>query len=79
MMELEIETSTWTYHTTRDIDAWRDLWVSRLIEARLGQRAAELGFADQAELQDLAEGWRAWASSERPFFAFLHGEVIAAV
>ena len=77
LTDLEITTSTWTYRTTAEIEAWRDLWVSRLTEARLGERATELGFADRAELEDLADGWRAWASSERPFFAFLHGELVA--
>jgi SAM-dependent methyltransferase len=74
--DLDVSTSTWTYSTPPEIEAWRDLWVSRLTEARLGERAIELGFVDRAELDDLADGWRAWASSLRPFFAFLHGEVI---
>jgi SAM-dependent methyltransferase len=76
LSDLQVTTSTWTYSTVPEIDAWRDLWVSRLTEARLGRRAMELGLADRAELDDLADGWRAWASSERPFFAFLHGEVV---
>lgn len=79
LTDLRVTTSTWTYATTSEVEGWRDLWVSRLTEARLGERALELGFADRAELEDLAEGWRTWASSEQPFFAFLHGEVIAEV
>jgi SAM-dependent methyltransferase len=77
LTDLRVTTSTWTYSTTSEIEAWRDLWVSRLTEACLGERAMELGFADRAELEDLADGWRAWASSEQPFFAFLHGEVVS--
>lgn len=77
--DFDVTASTWTYSTTAAVGAWRDLWVSRLTEARLGERALDLGFADRAELEDLADGWRAWASSDRPFFAFLHGEVIARV
>ena len=77
LKDLDVSTSTWTYSMPPEIDAWRDLWVSRLTEARLGERAIELGLADRAELEDLAGGWRAWASSGRPFFAFLHGEVVA--
>lgn len=77
--DFDVTASTWTYSTMAAVGAWRDLWVSRLTEARLGERALELQFADRAELEDLADGWRAWASSDRPFFAFLHGEVIARV
>jgi SAM-dependent methyltransferase len=79
LTDLWVSTSTWTYRAGQEVEAWRDLWVSRLTEARLGRRAIELRLADRAELEDLAEGWRSWASSERPFFAFLHGEVIAEV
>jgi SAM-dependent methyltransferase len=76
LSDLRITTSTWTYATASDVAAWRDLWVSRLTEARLGERALALGLTTRDELEDLADGWRAWASSERPLFAFLHGEVV---
>ncbi len=75
-VDMEVSTSTWTYSAASDVEAWRDLWVSRLTEARLGERAVGLGFADRAEIEELADGWRVWASSERPFFALLHGEVV---
>lgn len=77
--DVEASTSTWTYDTASEVAAWRDLWVSRLTEARLGERAIELGLSDRTELDDLAAGWRVWAESDRPFFAFLHGEVVASV
>jgi ubiquinone/menaquinone biosynthesis C-methylase UbiE len=75
-IDLEVGTSTWTYHTRERVEGWRDLWVSRLLEARLGELATSFGFADRAELEDLANAWRDWASADEPFFAFLHGEVI---
>ena len=74
--EMSVSTSTWTYHTPAEVAEWSRLWVSRLLEARLGEAAVDYGLADRVELGDLAEGWRAWASSRHPFFAFLHGEVI---
>lgn len=76
-VDLEITTSTWTYSTASEVRAWRDLWVSRLLQARLGERALSTGRVDRTDLEDLAEGWREWARSPHPFFAFLHGEVIA--
>ena len=74
---LEVSTSTWTYHESETVQQWADLWISRLLDARLGDRALALGFADRAELEDLADGWRTWARQPGAFFAFLHGEVIA--
>ncbi|MDH5295086.1 MAG: methyltransferase domain-containing protein [Acidimicrobiia bacterium] len=75
--QLEVSSSTWTYHTRSEVEGWRDLWVSRLTEARLGEHAVALGLADRDRLATLADGWRQWASSRQAFFAFLHGEVVA--
>ena len=48
-----------------------------LSDSTLSQRVMELGLADQAELDDLAAGWRAWAGHDDAWFAVLHGEVMA--
>ena len=70
-------TSTWTYSAPEAIEGWRKLWTSRLLEARLGRAAVEYGMATPRELEELAAGWDRWAEQPRPFFAFLHGEVLA--
>jgi SAM-dependent methyltransferase len=72
-----VTTSTWTYAEPATIGPWRDLWVGRLLEARLGEAALLEGLASRRELEDLADGWRAWAGAPGAFFAFLHGEVVA--
>lgn len=72
-----VTTSTWTYTERPAVEAWRDLWVDRLLHAKLGTSAEEFGLADRAVLDRLADGWRSWASAATPFFAFLHGEVVA--
>jgi len=77
LVELTVTTSTWTYHDRETVMTWRDLWVSRLTVARFGELAVETGMADQVELDDMADGWEAWAASPTAFFAFLHGEVVA--
>lgn len=75
--DLRVSTSTWTYSTPEAIEQWRALWTSRLLEARMGSDAVRRGLATPAELANLAAAWNHWASRPRPFFAFLHGEVIA--
>lgn len=70
-------TSTWTYASPEAVTAWRDLWVSRLTEARMGHDLLDLGMADAGDIRDLADAWDVWAAADTPFFAFLHGEVIA--
>ena len=70
-------TSTWTYATPEAIEEWRQLWTSRLLEARLGEAAVEYGMATREEVEEMAAGWDHWAGQPRAFFAFLHGEVLA--
>ncbi len=74
---VDVTTSTWTYADSDRVAAWRDLWIDRLLRGRLGRMAVETGRIDRAGLEDLVEGWRAWAAADHPFFAFLHGEVVA--
>ena len=69
--------STWTYANPEAIEGWRKLWTSRLLEARMGVDSVALGLATRDEIEDLAAGWDRWASQPQPFFAFLHGEVLA--
>jgi SAM-dependent methyltransferase len=70
-------TTTWTYGTPEAVNAWRDLWVSRLTVGRMGQDLLDLGLTDEATRDDLVLGWQEWSEAETPFFAFLHGEVLA--
>ena len=76
-IDIVATTSTWTYSTPEAIEAWRELWTSRLLEARMGEAAVELGLATRRELEEIAAGWDHWAQQPRAFFAFLHGEVLA--
>lgn len=76
-IDLVVSTSTWTYADREAVQAWRNLWVDRLLNAKLGISAQEMDLADGAGLQRIADGWRSWSRSATPFFAFLHGEVVA--
>lgn len=69
--------STWTYSTEGAIERWRRLWTSRLLEARIGKSLIAEGMATKQEVAELAEAFDRWAAAPQPFFAFLHGEVLA--
>ncbi len=75
--EVTATTSTWTYATAEAVARWTRLWTSRLREARLGKDAIRLGFADRDEIERLAAGWEEWSRQPHPYFAFMHGEVLA--
>jgi len=76
-IDIVASTSTWTYSTPAAIEEWRRLWTGRLLEARMGEAALEYGLTTRQELEELAAGWDRWAAQPRPFFAFIHGEVLA--
>jgi len=76
-IDLVQTTSTWTYTTPEAVAGWRQLWTSRLREARLGRDLVAAGRATAAEVDAMASAFERWAAADLPFFAFLHGEVLA--
>ena len=70
--------STWCYATPAD-RAWQsETWAQRCLTS-FGPQAVELGLADSADLETMAEAWRQWGGSEDAWFVVVHGEVIARV
>ena len=70
--------STWCYATPTD-RAWQSqTWAQRCLTS-FGPRAVELGLADRADLEAMAQAWRQWGDSEDAWFVVVHGEVLARV
>ena len=70
--------STWCYATPAD-RAWQSqTWAQRCLTS-FGPRAVELGLADGADLEAMAQAWRQWGASEDAWFVVVHGEVLARV
>ena len=70
--------STWCYATPAD-RAWQSqTWAQRSLTS-FGPRAVELGLADGADLETMAQAWRQWGASEDAWFVVVHGEVLARV
>ncbi len=76
-VDITSSTSTWTYTTPAAVESWRLLWTTRLLEARMGKDMVAKAIATGDQLAELAAGWDRWAAAPLPFFAFLHGEVLA--
>lgn len=70
--------STWCYATPAD-RAWQSqTWAQRCLTS-FGPRAVELGLADGADLETMAQAWRQWGDSEDAWFVVVHGEVLARI
>jgi hypothetical protein len=46
-------------------------------QSAFADQAVAYGLADRAELADIADAWRSWATQPDGFFAVLHAEVLA--
>ena len=68
--------STWCYTTPADRTWQSQTWAQRCLTS-FGPRAVELGLADRADLETMAEAWRQWGTSEDAWFVVVHGEVMA--
>lgn len=74
--EVRATASVWCFATPADRAWWGDLWASRVTDSDLADRAVELGLADRAELETLADAWRRWAEAPDGWFCVPHGELI---
>jgi ubiquinone/menaquinone biosynthesis C-methylase UbiE/RimJ/RimL family protein N-acetyltransferase len=75
--DVEAGASTWCFATETDRQWWGGLWADRVVDSALARQAVDGGFSTEAELADLAQGWRRWAEQEDGWFSVLHGEILA--
>jgi SAM-dependent methyltransferase len=71
--------TVWCYSTPDERAWWGGLWAERITESALAHQAVAGRFADQAELAELAVGWRDWAAQDDGWFAVLNAEVLCRV
>ena len=69
--------STWTFADPGSRAWWGALWADRVEHSAFAAQALGSGRSDPAELADLADAFRSWASAPDGFFAVLHGEILA--
>jgi ubiquinone/menaquinone biosynthesis C-methylase UbiE len=77
--EVTASASAWSFATPDARAWWANLWAERVTASALAEQASALGIATPVELQDMAEGLRAWAAADGGMFTVTHGEVIARV
>ena len=75
--DLTATASAWCYATPEEAAWWGGLWADRIVRSDLARRLQDLGAATAADLDRLADGWRAWAAADDAWFSVLHGEILA--
>ena len=69
-------TSTTTWADPDGRAEWGEMWAVRATDSDFANHAVGNGLATRAELHEIADGFRQWASRPDGFWAWLNGEVI---
>lgn len=77
LRDVTYSTSTWTFTTAAEREWWAGLWADRSTESDLAHQAMAYDIATAGELQEIAEGWRAWGTHDDAVFVVVHGELLA--
>jgi SAM-dependent methyltransferase len=67
----------WCFATEEDRRWWGGMWAERVQHSDLAGQLVASGAATAADLDRLADGWRAWAEAPDGWFAVVHGEIVA--
>lgn len=68
--------STWCYATHTERDWWGGMWSDRILTSAINGQLTDAGLATAAELREISDAWRRWASDEDGWISILHGELI---
>lgn len=71
--------SVWCHATAEDRAWWAASWAGRISSGTLAEQILAAGWADRAELDELAAAWTAWAEDPDGWFTVPHGEILARV
>ena len=74
---VESSGSVWVFSSDLDREWWGGAWSERATESTFAAHAIESGHATMAELESVAEAWRAWAADPEGWLLMPHGEIIA--
>ncbi|RCK71387.1 methyltransferase domain-containing protein [Desertihabitans brevis] len=79
LTRLQVGSSTWCFATPEDRAWWGGMWADRVTASAMAEQAVADGHATPADLERIADGWRAWAGHPDGWISLLHGEVLAEV
>ena len=52
------------------------MWADRVVASDFARQAVSRGFATEADLQRIRDGWLAWAAAEDGWLSVLNGEIL---
>jgi len=79
LTDVTCSSSNWTYATDAERAWWGESWAVRVVESAFADSAVAGGYATRADLERMADGWRAWAADPDAWFVIPNGEILARV
>ncbi len=74
--EVTPSASHWLHATPSEREGWGEMWAERIVASTIAEQAVISGRATSAELQDIAQAWRAWTTHPDGWFLIPHGEIV---
>jgi SAM-dependent methyltransferase len=79
LTDITSSSSNWTYATEAERAWWGGLWADRTVKSTFAAAATGGGHATPADLDQIADGWRAWAAHEDGWFLVPNAEILCRV
>ena len=76
-MGARVTTSTGSYTDPVATREWGDSFADRTLQSNIAKKSLKYSIATHAELEIIADSWRAWGRHPNAFFCFSHTEVVA--
>ncbi|HEX3929182.1 MAG TPA: class I SAM-dependent methyltransferase [Nocardioides sp.] len=76
LQHITATSSTWCYATPDSRAAWGGMWADRITGSALARQLLDQRMATPAELEEIAEAWRAWAADPDGWISIPHGELV---
>ena len=70
--DVRISAAVWCYATPAETIAWGDSYADRLLSSPMGQSPVEHGLVSRADVESMADAFRAWARHPDATWAFIH-------
>ncbi len=71
--------SMWCFSNATDRSWWGSLWADRVTKSAFAEQLLANSVATKPELEDVADGFRAWAVNDDGWFGVVHGEILCRV
>jgi len=76
VVDVRVTAAVWCYTTPADTIEWGESYAQRLLDSPMGARMVEYGYATRAEVEAMAQAFRAWAVHSDAAWAFTHFEAL---